>query len=130
MKEVILRQFQPAEGEVATLKTNMGDIKLMFFPQEAPKCVENFLTHAKNGYYNGVIFHRVIKDFMIQGGDPEGTGMGGESIWGHGIADEYSLNLYHFRALCAWPNPVCPTASAASSTSFRALIWTPIPFSR
>ncbi|WP_071431701.1 peptidylprolyl isomerase [Angelakisella massiliensis] len=101
MKEVILQQFQPAEGEVATLKTNMGDIKLMFFPQEAPKCVENFLTHAKNGYYNGVIFHRVIKDFMIQGGDPEGTGMGGESIWGHGIADEYSLNLYHFRgALC------------------------------
>ncbi|MEG0540961.1 MAG: peptidylprolyl isomerase [Angelakisella sp.] len=96
-----LMQFAPATGEVATLKTNMGDIKLMFFPQEAPKCVENFLTHAKNGYYDNVIFHRVIKDFMIQGGDPEGTGMGGESIWGKGIADEYSDKLFHFRgALC------------------------------
>ena len=92
-----LLQFQPPKGEVATLKTNMGDIKLMFFPEEAPKCVEYFLTHAKNGYYNGVIFHRVIKDFMIQGGDPEGTGMGGESIWGHGIADEYSMKLFHLR---------------------------------
>lgn len=96
-----LMQFEPAQGETATIKTNMGDLKLMFFPGEAPKCVENFLTHAKNGYYDKVIFHRVIKDFMIQGGDPDGTGMGGESIWGHGIADEYSNNLYHFRgALC------------------------------
>ena len=97
----MLLQFSEPQGTTATLKTNKGDISLMFFPQEAPKCVENFLTHAKNGYYNGVIFHRVIKEFMIQGGDPEGTGMGGESIWGHGIADEYSDALYHFRgALC------------------------------
>ncbi|MEG2074030.1 MAG: peptidylprolyl isomerase, partial [Angelakisella sp.] len=96
-----LLQFAPATGEVATLKTTMGDIKLMFFPGEAPKCVENFLTHAKDGYYDDVIFHRVIEDFMIQGGDPEGTGMGGETIWGKGIADEYSTALYHFRgALC------------------------------
>lgn len=96
-----LLQFAPATGEVATLKTSMGEIKLMFFPNEAPKCVENFLTHAKNGYYNGVIFHRVIENFMIQGGDPEGTGMGGESIWGKGIADEYSTKLFHFKgALC------------------------------
>lgn len=96
-----LMQFAPATGEVATLQTSMGDIKLMFFPGEAPKCVENFLTHAKNGYYDEVIFHRVIENFMIQGGDPEGTGMGGESIWGKGIADEYSKNLYHLRgALC------------------------------
>ncbi len=94
-------QFEAPKGELATLKTNMGDIKLMFFPEECPKCVENFLTHAKDGYYNGVIFHRVIKDFMIQGGDPLGTGTGGESIWGHGIADEYSDNLFHFKgALC------------------------------
>lgn len=96
-----LLQFTPATGEVATLHTTMGDVGLMFFPGEAPKCVENFLTHAKNGYYDGVIFHRVIKDFMVQGGDPEGTGMGGESIWGTGIADEYSDKLFHFRgALC------------------------------
>lgn len=96
-----LLQFQPPIGETAVISTSMGDIKLMFFPQEAPKCVENFLTHARNGYYDSLIFHRVIKDFMIQGGDPDGTGMGGSSIWGHGIADEYSDKLYHFRgALC------------------------------
>lgn len=96
-----LLQFQPAKGEVATLKTNRGDIKLMFFPEQCPKCVENWITHAKNGYYDGVIFHRVIKDFMIQGGDPDGTGMGGESIWGKGIADEYCDDLFHFAgALC------------------------------
>ena len=60
---------------------NFGEIKLKFYKDEAPKAVENFLTHAKNGYYNGQIFHRVINDFMIQGGDPTGTGTGGESIW-------------------------------------------------
>ena len=96
-----LKQFEPPVGEIAVLKTSMGTIKLKFFPEDCPKCVENFLTHAKEGYYNGQIFHRVIKDFMIQGGDPTGTGTGGESIWGHGIADEYSRNLFHFRgALC------------------------------
>ncbi len=71
-----LIQFEAPQGITVTLKTNMGDISLMFFPDEAPKCVENFVTHCKNGYYNGVTFHRVIKDFMIQGGDPQGTGMG------------------------------------------------------
>ncbi|MEG1875494.1 MAG: peptidylprolyl isomerase, partial [Angelakisella sp.] len=96
-----LLQFEAPKGQTATLHTNMGEITLMFFPEEAPKCVENFLTHAKDGYYDNVIFHRVIPGFMIQGGDPEGTGMGGESIWGHGIADEYSSKLFHFRgALC------------------------------
>lgn len=96
-----LLQFQPPMGETATLKTNMGDISLTFFPQEAPRCVENFLTHCRDGYYNGVVFHRVIGEFMIQSGDPEGTGMGGESVWGTGLADEYSDKLYHFRgALC------------------------------
>lgn len=104
MAEIItegLLQFQPPVGETATIKTNKGDIKVMFFPGEAPKCVENFLTHARNCYYDDLIFHRVIREFMVQGGDPDGTGMGGESIWGHGIADEYSSRLYHFRgALC------------------------------
>ena len=67
---------------VVILHTNMGDITLELFEKRAPKTVKNFVTHAKNGYYDGVIFHRVIEDFMIQGGDPTGTGMGGESIWG------------------------------------------------
>ena len=63
----------------------------VLFPEKAPKTVENFVTHAKNGYYNGLIFHRVIKDFMIQGGDPTGTGCGGESIYGEKFEDVQSI---------------------------------------
>lgn len=86
---------------IATIHTNKGDIKVWFFPEYAPKAVENFVTHAKDGYYDGVTFHRVIQDFMIQGGDPEGTGMGGESIWGREFENEVSLDLRSFRgALC------------------------------
>ena len=99
----------PVKGDtVAVMHTNMGDIKIKLFPESAPKTVENFVTHAKNGYYNGLIFHRVINDFMIQGGDPTGTGMGGESIWGHSFEDEFSPMLHNIRgALCmanAGPN--------------------------
>lgn len=74
---------------LATFKTNMGDIKVKLFPEEAPKTVENFVTHATNGYYNGLIFHRVIKDFMIQGGDPTGTGAGGPD---YSIGGEFANN--------------------------------------
>ena len=86
---------------VAVMHTNMGDIEIKLFPEQAPKTVENFTTHAKNDYYNGIIFHRVIKDFMIQGGDPTGTGMGGESIWGRSFKDEFTPELHNLRgALC------------------------------
>ncbi len=86
----------PVSGDtVAIMHTNMGDISIKLFPEEAPKTVENFTTHAKNGYYNGLIFHRVIKDFMIQGGDPTGTGMGGESIWGSPFKDEFHPSLHN-----------------------------------
>ncbi|MCG1010083.1 peptidylprolyl isomerase [Salinicoccus sp. ID82-1] len=81
----------------AVIETNHGDVKVKLFKDIAPKTVENFTTHAKNGYYDGQIFHRVIKDFMIQGGDPTGTGMGGESIYGGSFEDEFSteaFNLY------------------------------------
>ena len=71
----------------AVIKTNLGEMTLALFPEQAPKAVENFVTLAKNGYYDGVIFHRVISDFMIQTGDPTGTGMGGESIWGKAFED-------------------------------------------
>ena len=86
-----LEQLQmPKSGEeVAVISTNYGDIKIRLFPEVAPKAVENFKTHAKNGYYNGVTFHRVMEDFMIQGGDPQGTGRGGESIWGAPFEDEF-----------------------------------------
>jgi len=78
------------------LETSLGNITLELYPEVAPKTVENFTTHVKNGYYNGIIFHRVIKDFMIQGGDPTGTGAGGESIWKKDFEDEIcaeALNL-------------------------------------
>ena len=99
----------PETGDtVAIMHTNMGDIKLKLFPEKTPKTAENFITHAKNGYYNGLIFHRVIKDFMIQGGDPLGTGIGGESIWGGKFEDEFDTELHNLRgALCmanAGPN--------------------------
>jgi peptidylprolyl isomerase len=73
---------------IVEIKTTQGSFEVALRPDIAPKAVENFLTHAKDGYYNGVIFHRVIKGFMIQGGDPTGTGRGGESIWGTPFEDE------------------------------------------
>ena len=93
----------PAKGEqVAVFHIkDYGDVKVKFFPEVAPKAVENFVTHAKNGYYNGLTFHRIIDEFMIQGGDPEGTGMGGESIWGQGFGTELDYSLVPYRgALC------------------------------
>ena len=72
-----------------TITTNLGDITCVLFPELAPKAVENFMTLARNGYYDGTIFHRVIYDFMIQGGDPTGTGMGGNSIWEKPFEDEF-----------------------------------------
>ncbi|MCF6205526.1 MAG: peptidylprolyl isomerase [Sulfurovum sp.] len=81
------------KAPVVVLETNVGKIELKMFPKAAPLAVENFVTHVKNGYYDGLIFHRVIKDFMIQGGDPTGTGRGGESIWHKEFKNEYAPNL-------------------------------------
>ena len=80
---------------VATISTNMGDIGIQLFPDKAPKTVENFVGLATEGYYNGVIFHRIIDDFMIQGGDPTGTGSGGESFFGGPFEDEFNSELKH-----------------------------------
>lgn len=97
--------MQPAAGDVtATIHTTEGDICVKFFPQYAPKAVENFITHAKNGYYNDIIFHRVIKDFMIQCGDPLGNGTGGESIWGRPFADEFDPALHNIRGALSMAN--------------------------
>lgn len=96
---------KPTENDtIAIIKTNMGEIKIKLFPQFAPKTVENFTTHAKNGYYDGLIFHRVIKDFMIQGGDPTGTGAGGQSIWGHAFPDEFTGELHNLRGALSMAN--------------------------
>lgn len=80
---------------VAVIKTNMGTIEIELYAKETPKTVENFVGLANKGYYNGVIFHRVIDGFMIQGGDPTGTGRGGESFWGGKFADEFVDTLKH-----------------------------------
>ncbi len=96
---------KPQAGEqIAVMHTNHGDISLRLFPDKAPKAVENFVTHAKNGYYDGLIFHRVIKDFMIQGGDPTGTGCGGESIWGSPFKDEFDPSLHNIRGALSMAN--------------------------
>ncbi len=96
---------KPAANETTTvMHTNMGDISIRLFPEHAPKAVENFVTHAKNGYYDGIVFHRVIKDFMIQGGDPTATGCGGESIWGHSFKDEFTPELHNLRGALSMAN--------------------------
>ena len=100
-----LQLEKPISGDtVAIIHTTMGDIKIKIFKDETPKTFENFTTHAKNGYYTGLIFHRVIKDFMIQGGDPMGTGMGGESIWGRSFEDEFTPNLHNLRGALSMAN--------------------------
>ncbi|MBA4536040.1 peptidylprolyl isomerase [Bacillus aquiflavi] len=90
--------------QLVEMETSMGTIKIKLFPEYAPKTVENFVTHSKNGYYDGVTFHRVIDDFMIQGGDPDGTGRGGESIYGHPFEDEFSDKLFNLRGALSMAN--------------------------
>lgn len=97
-------QLPKAGDQVAIMTTNYGDIKIRFFPEVAPKAVENFLTHAKNGYYDGLTFHRVMNEFMIQGGDPKGTGIGGESIWGAPFEDEFHINYRNIRGSLSMAN--------------------------
>ncbi|MEE5987490.1 peptidylprolyl isomerase [Ligilactobacillus equi] len=96
--------LENASGPVAEIKTNYGMITVQLFAEQAPKTVENFVELAKQGYYDGVIFHRIIKDFMIQGGDPTGTGMGGQSIWGVPFEDEFSNELFNLRGALSMAN--------------------------
>ena len=96
--------IETVEGPIATIKTNLGDMRIKLFPEHAPKTVANFIALSKDGYYDGVIFHRIIKDFMIQGGDPTGTGMGGESIYGESFEDEFSEELYNVRGALSMAN--------------------------
>lgn len=102
----MLPQFQPAsDGDlIYIIHTSHGDIEIRLFPDRAPKTVENFTTHADNGYYDNGVFHRVIKDFMIQGGDPTGTGRGGESIFGETFEDEFDAELRNFRGALSMAN--------------------------
>lgn len=91
-------------GTKAIMHTNVGDITFALFAEQAPKTVENFVGLAKKGYYDGVSFHRVIADFMIQGGDPTGTGMGGESFFGHAFEDEFSNEVFNLKGALSMAN--------------------------
>lgn len=90
--------------KVIEMQTNMGNIKIKLFPELAPKTVENFVKHSQDGYYEGVTFHRIINGFMIQGGDPQGNGTGGESIYGAPFEDEFSQQLFNFRGALSMAN--------------------------
>lgn len=99
-------QLEPIKkgDTVAVLSTTMGDIKIKLFPEKAPKAVENFTKLIEQGYYKGIIFHRVINNFMIQGGDPTGTGCGGESIYGAAFEDEFDLEMRNYRGALSMAN--------------------------
>ncbi|ANU21642.1 peptidylprolyl isomerase [Planococcus plakortidis] len=99
-------QLEPGltEETVVDMNTSEGTIRIRLFPEIAPKAVENFLGHAESGYYDGVTFHRVIEGFMLQGGDPTGTGSGGESIYGEPFEDEFSDRLFNFRGALSMAN--------------------------
>lgn len=120
--DVNLVQFQPPKtgDKIAVMKTSEGTIRILLFPTQAPKTVENFIGLAEKGYYNGVTFHRVIENFMIQGGDPTGTGAGGESIYSTGAGDkgyfedEFSLDLWNFRGALSMANAGAGTGTNAS----------------
>ena len=109
---VTLWQLQPLQvgEELIIMHTTLGDVTLRLFPQVAPVAVENFRTHAWNGYYDGLIFHRVISNFMIQGGCPDGTGMAGQDIWGGSFGQEFSYELWHFRGALAMAQSAMPNS--------------------
>lgn len=92
------------DGTKVTISTNHGDIKIQLFDELVPKTVKNFVELAEKGYYDGIIFHRVIPDFMIQGGDPTGTGAGGESIYGGEFEDEFTDQLFNLDGALSMAN--------------------------
>lgn len=110
-----------AKDYSAIMTTNQGDIEIKLRADIAPKAVENFVTHAKNGYYDGLIFHRVIKNFMIQGGDPTGTGTAGESIWGEKFEDEFAPNAVFDKA------GILAMANAGPNTNGSQFFITTVP---
>ncbi len=116
---------KPVSGDViAIIETNMGTIKIKLLPEVAPKAVQNFVEHSLNDYYDGIIFHRVINDFMIQTGDPLGNGSGGESIWGQDFANEISVNARHFSGAVAMANRA---NNVSNSSQFYIVDDTPFP---
>lgn len=105
-EDTSLIQFEePKPGdEIAVFETSMGKIKFKLFPKEAPKTVENLKKLIQKKYYDGITFHRVINNFMIQGGDPTATGTGGESAFGSAFEDEFTSKLHNFRGALSMAN--------------------------
>ena len=99
-------QLRPAgkASVLADIHTTKGNIQIELFPEQAPKAVENFIGLAKQGYYDGIIFHRVIENFMVQAGDPTGTGYNGKSLWGKAFADEFSADLFNIKGAVSMAN--------------------------
>ena len=126
MKKILFLLFSfvlllEAANPIALFETSKGNIQVELRADLAPKAVENFTTHAKNGYYNGQIFHRVIKDFMIQGGDPTGTGTGGDSIWNKPFEDEFAPNAVFDKA------GILAMANRGSNTNSSQFFITTVP---
>ncbi|MBR4101734.1 MAG: peptidylprolyl isomerase [Oscillospiraceae bacterium] len=111
----ILNYTAPAEGEeiVVIHVRDRGDVKIRLFPELLPEACENFTTHAKNGYYDELIFHRVIEGFMIQGGDPKGDGTGGESCWGGKFNGGVTEQLIHVPGALAYANSAGPATDGS-----------------
>ncbi|WP_428026413.1 peptidylprolyl isomerase [Arcobacter sp.] len=118
---IIMSVLLYATNPIAIVETTQGKIEIELRPDMAPLAVENFITHAKNGYYNNLIFHRIIKNFMIQGGDPTGTGRGGESIWGKPFKDEFSPNAVFDKA------GILAMANAGPNTNGSQFFITTVP---
>lgn len=104
MSEFPQLNLKNEQGTRAVIQTNYGAINLQLFDEKAPKTVKNFVELAKQQYYDEVIFHRVIPNFMIQGGDPTGTGTGGKSIYGDTFTDEFSAELFNLRGALSMAN--------------------------
>jgi peptidylprolyl isomerase len=114
----------PQDGTHVQLETSLGTITLRLYDKIAPKAVENFLGLAKKGYYDGVIFHRVIPGFMMQGGDPTGTGYGGQSLWGAPFEDEISDSLtFDKRGILAMANAGPKTNGSQFFITFAPTPW-------
>ena len=112
------------QEKIIVLETNQGSIEIKLMPEVAPKACENFIGLVEKGYYDGTLFHRVIKDFMIQGGDPTGTGSGGESIWGKPFEDEVRPDITFDRAgLLAMANAGPNTNGSQFFITTKATPW-------